>query len=131
MINITVKGNESELERGNVVYAAVFGSVLVLGLPLNAVSLWILLHRHSLKSSSAVFMVNLALSDLLLVISLPMRVYFYATGSWPFSIAACVCVMTFFVSNIVSSSIFVTFISGGPAAGCGLPSEITPSANHL
>ncbi|CAK6965392.1 lysophosphatidic acid receptor 6-like [Scomber scombrus] len=92
-------------------YAVVFGSVMVLGLPLNAVALWILLRRHSLKSPSAVFMVNLAISDLLLVISLPMRVYFYATGTWPLSFTACTWISMLFRNNIRSSSIFITFIS--------------------
>ncbi|XP_062275273.1 lysophosphatidic acid receptor 6-like [Scomber scombrus] len=92
-------------------YAVGFGSVMVLGLPLNAVALWILLRRHSLKSPSVVFMVNLAISDLLLVISLPMRVYFYATGTWPLSFTACSWITMLFVNNIRSSSIFITFIS--------------------
>ncbi|XP_053176106.1 lysophosphatidic acid receptor 6-like [Scomber japonicus] len=92
-------------------YAVMFGSVMVLGLPLNAVALWILLRRHSLKSPSAVFMVNLAISDLLLVISLPMRVYFYATGTWPLSFTACTWITMLFINNIRSSSIFITFIS--------------------
>ncbi|XP_067450161.1 lysophosphatidic acid receptor 4-like [Thunnus thynnus] len=92
-------------------YAVVFGSVMVLGLPLNAVSLWILLRRHSLKSSNAIFMVNLAISDLLLVISLPMKVYFYTTGTWPLSSKACNCITMLFRNNIRSSSIFITLIS--------------------
>ncbi|XP_008302238.1 lysophosphatidic acid receptor 6-like [Stegastes partitus] len=93
------------------VYAALFGCILGLGLPLNAVSLWILLRHHSLKSPSAVFMVNLAVSDLLLVISLPMRVYFYATGIWPLSTTACFSLTLLFHGNIRSSSIFITIIS--------------------
>ncbi|XP_071393052.1 lysophosphatidic acid receptor 6-like [Centroberyx affinis] len=91
-------------------YAIVYGCIMVLGLPLNAVSLWILIRRHSLKSPNVVFMINLALSDLLLVISLPMRVYFYATGSWPLGITACVWIIMFFHDNLRSSSIFITFI---------------------
>ncbi|XP_018530369.1 LOW QUALITY PROTEIN: lysophosphatidic acid receptor 6-like [Lates calcarifer] len=93
------------------VYAMAFGCIMVLGLPLNIVSLWILLRRHSLKSPTAVFMVNLAISDLLLVISLPMRVYFYATGTWPLSALACQIITKLFLNNIRSSSIFITFIS--------------------
>ncbi|XP_071328044.1 lysophosphatidic acid receptor 6-like isoform X2 [Trachinotus anak] len=93
------------------VYAAVFGSIMVVGLPLNAMSLWILLRRHSLKSTSAVFMVNLAISDLLLVISLPMRVYFYATGTWPLSSRACNVITMLLRNNLRSSAIFITFIS--------------------
>ena len=84
---------------------------MVLGPPLNVVSLWILLRRHSLKSTSAVLMVNLAISDLLLVVSLPMRVYFYATGTWPLGTMACLLITMLFRNNIRSSSIFITFIS--------------------
>ncbi|XP_047450365.1 lysophosphatidic acid receptor 6-like [Mugil cephalus] len=101
--------NGTEME--NSVYALVFGSVISLGLPLNAVSLWILLRRHSLKSPSAVFMVNLAISDLLLVISLPTRVYFYATNKWPLGKMTCIWITMLFRNNIRSSSIFITFIS--------------------
>ncbi|XP_045930631.1 lysophosphatidic acid receptor 5-like [Micropterus dolomieu] len=99
-----------EIER-KPAYAIVFGCIMAIGLPLNAVSLWTLLRHHRLKSSTAVFMVNLAMSDLLLVISLPMRVYFYATGTWPLSAAACWSVTMLFRNNIRSSSIFITFIS--------------------
>lgn len=93
-----------------VVYAVAFGSVTALGLPLNALSLWVLVWRHSTSSPSAVYMVNLAASDLLLVISLPMRVYFYATGVWPLNDHACVWITMLFHNNIRSSSIFITFI---------------------
>lgn len=92
-------------------YAAVYGLVLLLGLPLNAVSLWTLINRHKLKTPSLVFMTNLSLSDLLLVLSLPTRVYFYATGRWPFGIQVCTLVSMLFRSNIRSSSIFITLIS--------------------
>ncbi|XP_037632075.1 lysophosphatidic acid receptor 6-like [Sebastes umbrosus] len=93
------------------VYAVIHGCILALGLPLNAFSLWILLRHHGLKSPSAVFMVNLAISDLLLIISLPMRVYFYATGTWPLSTEACVWIILLYSNNIRSSAIFITFIS--------------------
>ncbi|XP_041668196.1 lysophosphatidic acid receptor 6-like [Cheilinus undulatus] len=92
-------------------YAAFFGCILAVGLPLNAVSLWILLRHHSLKSPSAVYMVNLAISDLLLAISLPLRVYFYAMGTWPLSTLACHSVSMLFRNNIRSSALFITIIS--------------------
>ncbi|XP_042343151.1 lysophosphatidic acid receptor 6-like [Plectropomus leopardus] len=101
----------SDARQPHLVYALVFGFILALGLPLNAFSLWTLLRNHSLKSPCVVFMVNLAISDLLLIISLPMRVYFYATGTWPLSRIACTCITLFFLDNIRSSTICVTFIS--------------------
>uniref|UniRef100_A0AAZ1WXC3 G-protein coupled receptors family 1 profile domain-containing protein n=1 Tax=Oreochromis aureus TaxID=47969 RepID=A0AAZ1WXC3_OREAU len=93
------------------VYAGVFGCIMVIGLPLNAVALWILLRRHSLKSPNAVFMVNLALSDLLAIISLPMRIYFHATREWPLSNMACQFITMLFRNNLHSSAFFITFIS--------------------
>ncbi|XP_063350150.1 lysophosphatidic acid receptor 6-like [Pelmatolapia mariae] len=84
---------------------------MVIGLPLNAIALWILLRRHSLKSPNAVFVVNLAFSDLLLIISLPMRIYFHATGTWPLSNMACLIITMLFRDNIRSSAMFITFIS--------------------
>ncbi|XP_030601057.1 lysophosphatidic acid receptor 6-like [Archocentrus centrarchus] len=95
----------------NRVYAGVFGCIMVIGLPLNAAALWILLRHHSLKSPNAVLMVNLALSDLLFVTSLPLRIYFHATGTWPLSKMACFFSTMLFRNNLRSSAIFITFIS--------------------
>ncbi|KAM9317560.1 lysophosphatidic acid receptor 6-like [Pholidichthys leucotaenia] len=103
--------NASEPELRNPAYAAVFGSVIALGLPLNAASLWILVHHHGLRSSNAVFMVNLAISDLLLVISLPLRVHFFLTGMWTLGSIVCVFFTMLFRNNIRTSAIFITFIS--------------------
>lgn len=110
MSNLSAVENGTERNMRNPAYALMFGSEITLGLPLNAVALWILLRCHSLKSPIAVFMVNLAISDLLLVISLPMRVYFYATGTWPLRNMACIWITMLFRNNIRSSSIFITFI---------------------
>lgn len=110
MCNVSATENGTGVETLNTAYSVVFGFVMTLGLPLNAVSLWILLCCHNLRSPSGVFMVNLAISDLLLVISLPLRVYFYATGSWPLGNMACIWVTMLFRNNIRSSSIFITFI---------------------
>ncbi|XP_030600963.1 lysophosphatidic acid receptor 6-like [Archocentrus centrarchus] len=99
------------MTQSGTVYATVYGSVIALGLPLNALSLWILLRHHGLKSTNAVFMVNLVISDLLLIISLPMRAYFYATGMWPLGEMACIWLTMLFRNNIRSSAIFITFIS--------------------
>uniref|UniRef100_A0A8C1UJ60 Lysophosphatidic acid receptor 5b n=1 Tax=Cyprinus carpio TaxID=7962 RepID=A0A8C1UJ60_CYPCA len=95
----------------HVASAVVYGLVLAVGLPLNALSLWILLRNHGFRSSCAVLMVNLAVSDLLLALSLPLRVYFYATLQWPFGAATCTAAIVMFRVNIRTSSIFITLIS--------------------
>ncbi|KAK7156803.1 hypothetical protein R3I94_006750 [Phoxinus phoxinus] len=93
------------------VSAVVYGLVLAVGLPLNTVSLWILLRSHGLRSSCAVLMVNLAASDMLLALSLPLRVYFYATLQWPFGVDTCTAAIMLFRINIRTSGIFITLIS--------------------
>ncbi|KAM8853803.1 lysophosphatidic acid receptor 4-like [Synchiropus picturatus] len=99
------------MQEKNLLYAGFYGCIMVLGFPLNAVSLWILCRRHSLKSPSSVFMVNLALSDLLLTVSLPLRVYHHASGTWPLGNVACVGTRMLFENNLRSSCIFITLIS--------------------
>ncbi|XP_073673797.1 lysophosphatidic acid receptor 5b [Garra rufa] len=91
--------------------AVVYGLVLVVGLPLNTLSLWILLRSHGCRSPCAVLMVNLAVSDLLLALSLPLRVHYYATLHWPFGPATCTGAIMLFRINIRTSSIFITLIS--------------------
>ncbi|XP_067307713.1 lysophosphatidic acid receptor 5b [Pseudorasbora parva] len=91
--------------------AVVYGLVLAVGLPLNTVSLWILLRSHGLRSPCAVLMVNLAASDMLLALSLPLRVYFYATLQWPFGVGTCTAAIMLFRVNIRTSGVFITLIS--------------------
>uniref|UniRef100_A0A3B3BKY8 Lysophosphatidic acid receptor 5b n=1 Tax=Oryzias melastigma TaxID=30732 RepID=A0A3B3BKY8_ORYME len=98
-------------DMNKIVFAVIFGLVTALGLPLNVVSLWIMLRRHGLTSPSAVFMVNLVISDLLLIITLPLRVYFYATDTGIINNYVCIFFTMLFRNNIRSSSIFMTFIS--------------------
>ncbi|KAJ3590430.1 hypothetical protein NHX12_008381 [Muraenolepis orangiensis] len=97
MLNLTLREDAPDLSSSNAAaYAVVFGCVVLLGFPLNAASLWILVRRHRLKSPSAVVMINLAASDLLLVLSLPLRVYFHATGAWALGVHACVWITMLF-----------------------------------
>ncbi|KAM8902532.1 lysophosphatidic acid receptor 5b [Spinachia spinachia] len=110
MLNVTLE-NAGERNWRSPAYAALFGSVVALGLPFNAASLWILVRRHSLRSPCVIFMVNLAVSDLMLVVTLSTRVYFYTTGTWSLGHMACIWITMLFRNNIRSSSIFITFIS--------------------
>ncbi|XP_072314135.1 lysophosphatidic acid receptor 6-like [Eucyclogobius newberryi] len=91
-------------------HAVAFGAIISVGFPLNAVALWVLLRHHGLKSPNVVFMVNLAVSDLLLAASLPLRVYFFATGTWPLTHVSCTLAEALFTVNVRCSSIFITFI---------------------
>ncbi|KAJ3587779.1 hypothetical protein NHX12_011375 [Muraenolepis orangiensis] len=59
------------------------------GLLLNTVALWVLCRHISKKMKTAIFMINLAFADLAHVLSLPLRIYYYFTHTWPFGHAIC------------------------------------------
>ncbi len=93
-------------------FTSTYSIVLLFGLPLNSVSLWILVCRNGLrKSVPAIYMANLALSDLLFTLSLPFRIIYFATGEWKLGNTLCMIPGTLFAVNIYSSSLFITLIS--------------------
>ncbi|XP_063076041.1 lysophosphatidic acid receptor 5a [Engraulis encrasicolus] len=92
-------------------FTATYCMVFLVGLPLNAFSLWSLIHRLGLRSVPVIYMVNLALSDLLFTLSLPLRIVYFARGLWTFGSVACMIPGTLFSVNLYSSSFFITFIS--------------------
>lgn len=44
---------------------------------------------HSKKTKAVIFMINLALADLAHILSLPLRIYYYFTHTWPFGRMLC------------------------------------------
>ncbi|XP_062966134.1 proteinase-activated receptor 4 [Cynocephalus volans] len=68
---------------------ALYGLVLVVGLPANGLALWVLATRVP-RLPSTVLLMNLAAADLLLALVLPPRVAYHLRGQrWPFGEAAC------------------------------------------
>lgn len=89
-------------------YAVVF----VLGLALNAPTLWLFLFRLRPWDATATYMFHLALSDTLYVLSLPTLVYYYAARNhWPFGTGLCKFVRFLFYWNLYCSVLFLTCIS--------------------
>ncbi|XP_051985093.1 lysophosphatidic acid receptor 6-like [Xyrauchen texanus] len=93
-------------------FTSTYSVVLLFGLPLNSVSLWILICRNGLKKSvPVIYMANLALSDLLFTLSLPFRIIYFAKGHWTLGNMLCMIPGTLFAVNLYSSSLFITLIS--------------------
>ncbi|XP_038860470.1 lysophosphatidic acid receptor 5a [Salvelinus namaycush] len=92
-------------------FTATYSGVLALGLPLNTFSLWLLLCRLGVRSVPLIYMANLALSDLLFTLSMPLRILYYARRHWPYGHLACMVSGTLFNVNLYSSSFFIMFIS--------------------
>ncbi|XP_012613842.2 proteinase-activated receptor 4 [Microcebus murinus] len=68
---------------------ALYALVLAVGLPANALALWVLAAQTP-RRPATVLLMNLAAADLLLALALPPRVAYHLRGQrWPFGEAAC------------------------------------------
>ncbi len=91
-----------------VVYIIVFS----VGLPTNAMAIWVFLFRTKKKHPSSIFMVNLALADLLFVIWIPLKIaYHFNRNNWIYGEALCKVLVAFFYGNMYCSTAFIACIS--------------------
>lgn len=92
-------------------HTVVYGVVLALGFPLNALALWVFLRALRVHSVVTVYMCNLAASDLLFTLSLPFRLSYYVRHHWPFPAFMCQAAGAIFQMNMYGSCIFLTLIN--------------------
>ncbi|XP_067850844.1 lysophosphatidic acid receptor 6-like [Heptranchias perlo] len=92
-------------------FTSVYGLTLAIGLPLNSISLWVFFTKLELRTAPVIYMTNLAISDLLFVLSLPFRIYYFATARWIFGNLVCIVSGTIFSVNFYTRSLLVTLIS--------------------
>ncbi|XP_068122698.1 P2Y purinoceptor 2-like [Hyperolius riggenbachi] len=89
-----------------------YGIVFCVGLILNILALYIFLFRIKPWNASTTYMFNLAISDMMYVISLPLLIYYYSQGDdWPFGVALCKIVKFLFYTNMYCSIFFLLCIS--------------------
>nr|XP_019937151.1 PREDICTED: proteinase-activated receptor 2-like [Paralichthys olivaceus] len=86
--------------------------VFAVGLPTNAMAIWVFLFRTKEKHPSSIFMANLALSDLLFVIWVPLKIAYHFNGNnWIYGEGLCKVLVGFFYGNMYCSISFITCIS--------------------
>lgn len=89
-----------------------YSLVFLLGLGLNGALLWCVCRRTRRWSSTVIYLTNLAVADLLYVLSLPVLIVSNAMGGlWPFGNLICKSVRFFFYVNLHCSMMFLTCIS--------------------
>ncbi|XP_043929105.1 cysteinyl leukotriene receptor 2 [Protopterus annectens] len=95
-----------------VVYPAGYTIILVIGLIENGFSCYIFMKSYSQKSSVNVFMLNLVISDLMFIITLPFRIaYFLMQSDWKMGSVLCrIASYTLYV-NLYGSIYFLTALS--------------------
>ncbi|XP_054667060.1 proteinase-activated receptor 2 [Grus americana] len=91
-----------------IVYIIVF----IIGLPSNAMALWVFFFRTKKKHPAVIYMVNLALADLLFVVWFPLKIAYHVNGNnWLFGEGLCKVLVGFFYGNMYCSILFMTCLS--------------------
>ncbi|XP_007884247.1 lysophosphatidic acid receptor 6 [Callorhinchus milii] len=91
-------------------FATVYSIIFTIGLLFNLLALIFFFRFTKIRSQTTVYMKNLACADLLLVISLPLKIYMYSTGR-PLDRTICEINGLIFFINMYGSIFFLTCIS--------------------
>ncbi|KAM3861916.1 putative G-protein coupled receptor 34b [Diretmus argenteus] len=92
--------------------ALLYSLLFILGLVGNLLALWVFLYIHSKKNSVRVFLINIALADLLLVVCLPFRILYHSRGNrWDLGPTMCKVVGNLFYMNMYISITLLGLIS--------------------
>uniref|UniRef100_A0A4W6C7X8 Lysophosphatidic acid receptor 6a n=1 Tax=Lates calcarifer TaxID=8187 RepID=A0A4W6C7X8_LATCA len=92
-------------------YSTVFSIVFVVGLITNVVAIYIFTCSLKLRNETTTYMMNLVVSDLLFVCTLPLRVFYFINRNWPFGGTLCKVSVSLFYTNMYGSMLFLTCIS--------------------
>ncbi|XP_037534228.1 lysophosphatidic acid receptor 6a [Nematolebias whitei] len=92
-------------------YSTVFSIVFVIGLITNVVAMYIFTCSLKLRNETTTYMMNLVVSDLLFVFTLPLRVFYVINKNWPFGAPLCKISVSLFYTNMYGSILFLTCIS--------------------
>ncbi|XP_003225805.1 C-C chemokine receptor type 5 [Anolis carolinensis] len=87
-----------------------YSLVFIFGLLGNALVVLILIKYKKLKNMSDIYLLNLAISDLVFIISLPFWAY-YAANEWVFGNAVCKILSGVFRAGFYSGSFFITLLT--------------------
>ncbi|KAM6999783.1 type-2 angiotensin II receptor [Tautogolabrus adspersus] len=95
------------------VIPVIYSVICVLGIVANALAVWVLAHANTSRRSVAnTFMLNLCVSDLLFLLTLPLWAVYYALGyKWPFGLVACKVCGGLLHLNLYASIFFITSMS--------------------
>ncbi|XP_074808799.1 proteinase-activated receptor 2 [Natator depressus] len=90
----------------------VYITVFLIGLPSNAMALWVFFFRTKKKHPAVIYMANLALADLLFVFWFPLKIAYHINGNnWIYGEGLCKVLTGFFYGNMYCSILFMTCLS--------------------
>ncbi|XP_069061479.1 lysophosphatidic acid receptor 6 [Pleurodeles waltl] len=111
MVSANITSCSTEDSFKYTLYGCVFSMVFVLGLLSNCVAMYIFTCTLKVRNETTTYMINLAISDLLFVFTLPFRIFYFVARQWPFGDTLCKISVTLFYTNMYGSILFLTCIS--------------------
>ncbi|XP_004374539.1 proteinase-activated receptor 1 [Trichechus manatus latirostris] len=91
---------------------AIYTGVFVVSLPLNIMAIVVFIVKMKIKKPALVYMLHLAMADVLFVTVLPFKISYYFSGSdWKFGSEMCRFVTAAFYGNMYASIMLMTVIS--------------------
>ncbi|XP_053556659.1 proteinase-activated receptor 4 [Bombina bombina] len=94
-----------------VLIPSLYTVVFLVGLPSNGLALWVLATKVK-KMTSTVFLINLAVADLLLILMLPFKISYYFLGNnWIYGEVMCRALTSCFYGNIFCTILLLMSIS--------------------
>ncbi|XP_004384216.1 N-arachidonyl glycine receptor [Trichechus manatus latirostris] len=66
-----------------------YSCIFIVGLFVNVTALWVFSCTTKKRTTVTIYMMNVALLDLIFILTLPFRMFYYAKGEWPFGEVFC------------------------------------------
>ncbi|TSK62527.1 putative G-protein coupled receptor 34 [Bagarius yarrelli] len=93
-------------------FAILYSLIFLFGLVGNLLALWVFIFLHSRHNSVRIFLINVAVADLVLVVCLPFRIFYHIRGNhWPLGPSMCKIVGNLFYMNMYVSITLLGLIS--------------------
>ncbi|XP_055505047.1 leukotriene B4 receptor 1-like [Leucoraja erinacea] len=113
MVELSNSTGEAGLSLGTEVRVAasiIFGATCLIGVPGNSIVIWVILSKMKRRPSTVLLILNLAIADLVLLLTLPLWIYSINNG-WVFGTFSCKVVAYLIYCNLYGSVFFITLMS--------------------